>query len=171
MQREGSRRWGIRGVVVAVVGWSLACGGLIDEDLIAEEAAEALIGAAGVDVEKDGEGIRLKTGDGEITIGTESTLPDDFPFPAPPGWTPQMVANTGEGSMVTMQGGDAASARTWAREQITAKGCADPDEMKMGGQLVLSCDRGDGERYSITVAGEGSDATLSVIYTLSKGVP
>lgn len=171
MQRAGSRRWGVRAVVATVVGWSLACGGLIDEDLLAEEAAEALVGAAGVDVEKDGEGIRLKTGDGEITIGAESKLPGDFPFQVPPGWAPQMVANTGEGSMVTLQGGDPAAAKVWARDQITAKGCAEPDEVKMGMQLILSCDRGDGERYSITVAGEGEDATLSVIYTVPKGTP
>jgi hypothetical protein len=158
------------GVVVVILAVSLGCGTL--SDMVAEQAAEQIVGAASggvVDLNQDGDGgIEIKTGDGAMQIGNKVTLPDDLPFPILDGFQPVSKIAAGGSTLLgfstTTLG--RADVEPWMRSSLQGLGCDKPDEADLGAMFTLGCDTQQAGRVQLMfMAEEGSaERALSLTY-------
>lgn len=166
------RRFAMAIVAGALALGISACGTASDK--IAEKSLEAATGG-NVDVDSDGNGLSIKTEDGEFSTKATNKLPDGWPsaiMPLPDGFTVQ-AANT-------MKTGDGAA------QTVSAVGVGDPekiiqdyaDAFEKNGVEVVNQSTGmyngvngtkDHVTYSVTVFGDEDDGettiTLSVVDT------
>jgi hypothetical protein len=132
--------------LVLVVGVAACSPGACAERMV-EEAIEAETGGE-VDLDSEGGELSVAGPDGEtVQVGESVPLPEDLPsfIPVYPESVPRMVISTGEGTQISLEVADAASAVVaWYRNQLETNGFEIRSDMASPMGTVLACERGDG---------------------------